>query len=558
MTGLLEFISGLLDGASLLAMALAIGGLMHVLAVARAPWERAALVRRHADQALRLAALAAAVLALFRGAKLLLKPVALADDTGAWDWGPFLQTQVFRFGLQSVIAALVLALGLWWLSRGPSRRGTGTGIAGASPRVRWTVVLVATGLFLLNEAWLSHAVSRVEAAGLLMTVTVVHLIGATVWAGGITHLLLFRRVRDDPEAAAWWPILVSRFSPVGIVSVALILGPGVVLASRYVGDLSGLVGTGYGNLLLVKVVLFVCVLALASVNFRAARSWHRREQAALDGRVPGFIEVEIVLASALLFAASALTSFPPSADIPNDRVAPGDMWRMFSPKVPHLAGPQAIMIDAPELTDPVTGMMGQKPDLSWDRFNHNISGVIVLVMAVLAFIDRLGRVRWARHWPLMFMVFAVLIFVFSNPTEFPLGDLGFWDSVRDAQVVQHWLAALVVLGLGWFEWRARRGGFGRWDLRYVFPILAIVGGIILLTHSHNISELWEDFLTQSTHVAMGVLAVVAGCARWLELRAPPSQDRVAGMAAAGAMFLVGLILLFYVDPGDRETWNSLP
>jgi putative copper resistance protein D len=558
MTGLLEFISGLLDGASLIAMALAVGGLTYVLAVARAPWDAAVLMRRHAIQVLNLAALAAATLAVFRGAKLLLKPIALADETGAWEWGPFLQTQVFRFGRQSVIAALALALGIWWLSRRPSSKGTGTGMAGASPCFRWAVVLAATGLFLVNEAWLSHAVSRVEAAGLLMTLTVVHLIGATVWSGGITHLLLFRRLRGDPEAAAWWPVLVSRFSPLGIVSVALILGPGVILASRYVGDLTGLVGTGYGNLLLVKIVLFVCVLALAAVNFRAARSWRRRERPALDGRVPGFIEVEIVLASALLFAASALTSFPPSADIPNDRVAPGDMWRMFSPKVPHLAGPQAIMIDAPERIDPATGQMGQKPDLSWDRFNHNISGVIVLVMAALAFLDRLGNVRWARQWPLMFMVFAVLIFVFSNPTEFPLGDLGFWDSARDAEVVQHWLAALVALGLGWFEWRARRSGFGRWDLRYVFPVLAIVGGIILLTHSHNISELWQDFLTQSTHVAMGVLAVVVGCARWLELRSPPPQDRMAGMAAAGAMFLVGLILLFYVDPGDHVTWNSLP
>ena len=546
MTGLLEFISGMLDGLGLIAMALAVGGVVYVLAVIQIPWEDSPILRRHAGQALGIASVAAAVLTVFRIAQLLIKPLALAEEPGQWDLQTFAQTQVFRSGLVGIGLLLGLAAALAWLRRDPVAS------------IRWTPVLALTGGFLINEAWLSHAVSRVEGAEWLMALTVVHMIGATVWAGGITHLLLFWRLRREPEGVTRWPELVSRFSPVGVTSVALIVGPGLFLAWRYVGGIDGLVGTGYGNLLMVKLVLFVFVVVLATLNFSAARRW--RAQGDMDGlgdRVPAYIEVEIVLASALLFAASALTSFPPAIDIPNERVSAGEMWQMFDPKTPHLAGPQLIMIDAPELTDPATGRVGQKEDLSWDRFNHNVSGLIVVCMGVLALLHRLGGVPWARHWPLLFMAFAVLIFFFSNPTEFPLGPLSFWESAQDAEVVQHWLGAFVAFGLGWVEWRARRGPWGSRDLRYIFPVLCIVGGIILLTHSHNIYELKQDFLTQSTHVAMGVLAVVIGCARWLELRSAPPQDRIAGLIAAGGMLLVGLILLFYVDPGDQATWGKL-
>ena len=75
-----------------------------------------------------------------------------------------------------------------------------------------------------------------------------------------------------------------------------------------------------------------------------------------------------------------------------------------------------------------------------------------------------------------------------------------------------------------------------------------MGGLILLTHSHNQNDLKIDFLTQSTHVAMGLIGVMVGCARWLELRLVPPYDRVAGLFAVSGIMLVGFILLFYMNP----------
>ena len=362
------------------------------------------------------------------------------------------------------------------------------------------------------------------------------------------HLLVLWRFLRKQDSTLW-PELVSRFSPLGISSVSLIVIPGVYLAWQYVGGWNGLVGTGYGNMVAVKILLLSCVLVLAALNNFTARAWRgMQDLTVMQQRVPAYIEAEIILAVGLLFTAASLTGFPPSVDVMQDAATPAEMWTMYNPKVPRLSGPELVLIEAPDLTNLRTGEIGHRRDVSWDRFNHNFSGVVVIVMAIMALFDRLGGYRWARYWPLMFIGFSALIFVFANPDHWPLGSTRFLHSFQEAEVVQHWLVAVVVFGLGWFEWRVRDKRDGQRQLQFMFPVLCIVGGIILLTHSHNIAALKEDFLIQGTHVAMGLLGVLLGCGRWLEIRLPAPYDRMAGVFSISAMMLVGVILLFYINP----------
>lgn len=536
MTDLLEFVSGLLDGVTLIALALVLGGIGCALAVLRVTHDTRPLLQTGVERVLVLTLASAMSLAGLRVLQLFMKPLALTVSTGASVFSAFAQTRVFQYLVISVVLALGLVGALVFVKRQ---------VGSAS---RWCVVLVCAGAFMVNEGWLSHAASRLEGGGPLMVVTMIHVLGATVWAGGVAHvLLLWKFLRQ--EDTGLWAELVSRFSPMGIACVSLIVVPGLYLAWMYVGGWSGLIGTGYGNMVLVKVGLLVCVLVLAALNFFAAREWNSSNNPTImQQRVPVYIEVEILLAVALLFTAASLTGFPPSVDVKEATASPAEMWTMFHPKMPRLTGPELILIDAPELTDLQTGEMGKKEDLSWDRFNHNFSGVMVIAMAIVALFDRLGGFRWARYWPLMFIGFSVVIFVFANPDHWPLGSIGFIGSLQETEVVQHWLAAGVVFGLGWFEWRARDERFTHTQLQLVFPLLCIVGGILLLTHSHSIAELKQEFLIQSTHVSMGVLGVFVGCGRWLEIRLPAPYDRVAGVVSIGALMLVGFILLFYIKP----------
>ncbi len=77
-------------------------------------------------------------------------------------------------------------------------------------------------------------------------------------------------------------------------------------------------------------------------------------------------------------------------------------------------------------------------------------------------------------------------------------------------------------------------------------LLCAAGGGMLLTHSHRMFHLKEEFLTEITHAPLGIVSAFAGWARWLELRLP-GAGAAAGWVWRACLVVVGLILLF-----DRE------
>jgi putative copper resistance protein D len=79
----------------------------------------------------------------------------------------------------------------------------------------------------------------------------------------------------------------------------------------------------------------------------------------------------------------------------------------------------------------------------------------------------------------------------------------------------------------------------------IFPLLCAVGGALLLTHSHASENLKDEFLLEVTHAPLGLLAMVVGWARWLELRLPDARRRVPGSIWAVGLALIGVLLIFY-------------
>jgi copper resistance protein D len=113
---------------------------------------------------------------------------------------------------------------------------------------------------------------------------------------------------------------------------------------------------------------------------------------------------------------------------------------------------------------------------------------------------------------------------------------------------------LLVVGLAVFEWRVRAGRGARPGVRLVFPILCAAGGALLLTHSHAMLGLRSEFLAEVSHAPMGILAVLMGWARWIELRLPaparpgagrPDPRSAAGWTWATSLAFIGVILLVY-------------
>ncbi|WP_166793254.1 copper resistance CopC/CopD family protein [Cryobacterium lactosi] len=102
---------------------------------------------------------------------------------------------------------------------------------------------------------------------LVMGADLVHAASAAMWLGGLIGLLLYlsraRRRQGNPAEAA---VVLGRFS-VAAGGLAVMLGvTGTILAVVIVGSVPALVGSAYGQLLLVKVGMVVMIGGLAGWN----------------------------------------------------------------------------------------------------------------------------------------------------------------------------------------------------------------------------------------------------------------------------------------------------
>ena len=155
-----------------------------------------------------------------------------------------------------------------------------------------------------------------------------------------------------------------------------------------------------------------------------------------------------------------------------------------------------------------------------------LAGLFVVAIGLLALLNQAGA-GWARHWPLVFLGLAVFLFFRSDPETWPLGDVGFLESFRDVEVAQHRGYVVLIVVFAWFEWRVRTQNRADTKTVYVFPLLCALGGILLLTHSHAISNIKDQLLIELTHTPLALAGIVAGWARWLELRLHPKANALA-------------------------------
>jgi copper resistance protein D len=95
------------------------------------------------------------------------------------------------------------------------------------------------------------------------------------------------------------------------------------------------------------------------------------------------------------------------------------------------------------------------------------------------------------------------------------------------------------------EWQIRSGRRPESRWRFLFPLIAVVSGVLLLSHVHETSSVKSAFLMELTHLPLGLISLLVGWSRWLELRLPPAEGGGPGRVWGPALTLFGLILVFY-------------
>jgi putative copper resistance protein D len=168
------------------------------------------------------------------------------------------------------------------------------------------LLLGALALGLLAASGHSAAVEPGTAQAI--GIATMHLFATGIWVGGLPALaaLLQAATRDGtPDMRAYAARTSRRFSDAAFASVLVLIGTGIGNALSHVASVPALVGTPYGQLLLLKIALLVPILCLAAIARRRLLPALATGWTAL-GRLRRFALAEAGLAALILLLVAVL------------------------------------------------------------------------------------------------------------------------------------------------------------------------------------------------------------------------------------------------------------
>jgi copper resistance protein D len=531
---LFSFLSVVLRAGTLIFQSVLLGGVLFVLWIARrspdASEESIDRVQASSWKLLRLSAVGLAIVQLLY----LYVDSAVLMASAEIGFQAVVGANFFISGSIVLVAALLTAI-----------------VAGGSKNVASWALPVLTVVIMAASVMTNHAASRLSGRPLLITLSTVHELATGFWIGGLPFLIL-SLLRAKDITTRWY--LTERFSRMALVAVGFLVLSGTIMSVLYIGSWGAVLGTAYGVMVGAKAVMLGVLLLLGGVNFLLLRDAPKDE---VMPRLRRLIEAEVGIGLTVILTAASLTSQPPAVDEPEETVSMQQVYQRVKPVVPRLtyrfiqetdtntgepikAGPETpVNVDGIPLTPRLINNSIESES------NHHWMGLVVLAMGLLALLARTGKAPWAEYWPLLLIGIAVFIFLLADTECWPVGWKGFWACWADPEVFQHRIAALVCVGFAVFELRVRRQKKDNDPWAMVFPLMCALGGAVLLTHQHAISNVKENLLVELSHVPMGVIAVFAGWARWLELRLPEKDRAIPSWIWPLCFVLIGAGLLNY-------------
>ncbi len=203
------------------------------------------------------------------------------------------------FGADDLSAVADTSFGRWYLLRIPLLAGLGVLLAGKvanlglepgsqpsfARRTWWWAWITLAAALLATSSFSGHASVSSPLAPALVN-DLVHQASGAVWFAGIVVLAgvvpdAWGRIEAERRVAFLAPIVV-RFSRVALISIAIVAASGTANSWFNVEAVSDLAGSGYGRLLLSKIVTFLGVVGVGAMNHFYVRA--RLLAAAADGR----------------------------------------------------------------------------------------------------------------------------------------------------------------------------------------------------------------------------------------------------------------------------------
>ena len=250
---------------SFLALLALIGAVCFALLIlSRANAIDATLRQRMSQRAATLGILGAALLILVAALRVFLESqmmhampdmqgmagMTMGDMVMHTEWG-----LSFRIQLVAAVGALI-----------------GFGLAMGNVSGGWFLAALSALVVSVTPALSGHAAASPRFTSLMVTADSLHVLAAGSWLGSLLCVMTvgvpIATTLDDPERWAAVASLVNAFSPLALLSAAVVVASGTFASWVHLEHLSALWQTTYGRVLLVKLLFVAITLGIGAYNFR--------------------------------------------------------------------------------------------------------------------------------------------------------------------------------------------------------------------------------------------------------------------------------------------------
>jgi hypothetical protein len=130
----------------------------------------------------------------------------------------------------------------------------------------------------------------------------------------------------------------------------------------------------------------------------------------------------------------------------------------------------------------------QDPYKPASELNHHLAGYALIAIGLLVLAghssDQLRALQLV--WPFLFVAAGLFLAAWSDIEIWPRGDLSWmWLIHHDAEARQHKIFAILLMGMGLVEYLRVSAKLSRFWRVCAFPLLALVGVGLLLSHDHG-------------------------------------------------------------------------